>query len=91
MPILDKLLLKNPIIMWLSRYGLYDNSFPAVPFARKAMEQKTKAQKEGMPERQVEDFLTKFLRAKELHPDVMTDREVLAMALSMVFAGSETT
>jgi hypothetical protein len=90
MPILDKLFWKNPIVMWLSRYGLCDNTFPAVPFAKKAMSQRVKAEAEGKIQRSQEDFLAKFIQAKTLHPDVVGDQEVLAMALSMVFAGSET-
>jgi cytochrome P450 len=92
MPILDKLFWKNPFFMWLSRHGLYDDTFPAVPFARKAMEQKRayRTDKEDAKDRP-EDLLTKFLQAKEAHPDVVGDKEVMAMALSMIFAGSETT
>lgn len=91
MPIMDKLFWKNPLLMWLSRIGLYDNSFPAVPFAQRAMNQRLQAAAEGKVRQGKEDLLTKFLDAKVLHPDVVTDKEVLAMALSMVFAGSETT
>ncbi|RYP45316.1 hypothetical protein DL769_011471 [Monosporascus sp. CRB-8-3] len=37
------------------------------------------------------DLLSKFLAAKEARPDFMTDTLVLTMAVSMAFAGSETT
>lgn len=77
--------------MWLSRRGWYDDSFPAVPFAKRAMEQRQRDAEEGKVRKGKADLLTKFLEAKDLHPDVVTDKEVLAMALSMVFAGSETT
>jgi len=90
-PFLDKLFWKNPVIMWLSRHGLYTSSFPAAPFAVRAIEQKKKALAEGKGTGGRDDLMTKFLDAKKIHPDVVTDREVLAMALSMVFAGSETT
>ena len=92
MPILDKVFWKNPILMWLSRHGLYDDTFPAVPFAVAAMKQRTElTDPEKRSVKAHEDFLSKFLSAKKLHPDVVGDNEVLAMALSMVFAGSETT
>lgn len=90
-PFLDKLFWKNPVLMWLSRHGICDNSFPAVPFARRAMEQKARATAEGKLRDRKEDFMTRFLDAKKLHPDEFTDKQVLAMALSMIFAGSETT
>ena len=37
------------------------------------------------------DLLSMFLKAKKDRPDVMTDQRVLTMAISMAFAGSETT
>ena len=37
------------------------------------------------------DLLSKFLASKEARPDFMTDRLVQTMAVSMAFAGSETT
>ncbi|KAK4065660.1 hypothetical protein Trihar35433_7780 [Trichoderma harzianum] len=91
MPILDKIFWKNPFFMWLSRHGLYDDTFPAVPFAVKAMRQRTDSDCKPSDTNGVPDLLSKFLNAKELHPDVVGDKEVLAMALSMIFAGSETT
>jgi len=77
--------------MWLSRPGLWNNTFPAVPFAKRAMNQRTQKSErlDAPPARQ--DLLSKFLQAKKEHPDFVTDKDVLAMALSMVFAGSETT
>ncbi|KAK2785075.1 hypothetical protein FQN53_007968 [Emmonsiellopsis sp. PD_33] len=41
--------------------------------------------------RQNVDLMTKFLQAKEKHPDFMTDSQVLASAVSMINAGSDTT
>lgn len=37
------------------------------------------------------DLLSKFLAARDSRPDFMSDKLVLAMAVSMAFAGSETT
>jgi hypothetical protein len=37
------------------------------------------------------DLLSKFLAARDARPDFMNDKLVLAMAVSMAFAGSETT
>lgn len=38
-----------------------------------------------------EDLLSKFLAARRARPDFVTDRMVLTMAVSMAFAGSDTT
>lgn len=37
-----------------------------------------------------EDLLDKFLKAKETHPNFMSDREVLSISMTMVLAGAET-
>lgn len=37
------------------------------------------------------DFLSAFLQAKESHPDIVSDRQVMSYSLSNVFAGSDTT
>jgi cytochrome P450 len=91
MPILDKVFWKNPLLMWLSRLGLWNNTFPAVPFAKRAMNQRTQKSERLDAPPAPQDLLSKFLQAKKEHPDFVTDKDVLAMALSMVFAGSETT
>ncbi|KFY06395.1 hypothetical protein V492_08054, partial [Pseudogymnoascus sp. VKM F-4246] len=37
------------------------------------------------------DLLSKFLTAQQTHPSTVTHKEVLTLAVSMAFAGSETT
>jgi cytochrome P450 len=49
----------------------------------------TKTEKPSRP--QQPDLLSKFLQARESRPDFMTDTLVQTMAVSMAFAGSETT
>ncbi|EPE03238.1 cytochrome p450 [Ophiostoma piceae UAMH 11346] len=98
-PILDRLFLKNPIYLKLSQYGFIDSTFPVAKFARARMAERlpditegkgpilpTKAQK-----RPTVDLLSKFMAAKEARPEFMTDTLVQTMAVSMAFAGSETT
>jgi cytochrome P450 len=81
--------------MWLGQYGLYNSTFPAVPFAKKAIRNRLakpiRTGEDIAQSRPREDLLSKFLKAKIQHPDIMTDKEVLGMCLSMIFAGSETT
>lgn len=96
MPVLDKILRKNPILMWLNTWGTFVGApFPGIPFAVKRIKgkldrQKTITNQEEDPAIQ-ESLLDRFLRAKDEHPKTVTDQEVLGLTLSMVFAGSETT
>jgi len=100
-PILDRLFLKNPIYLKLSQWGFIDSTFPVARFARARMAERmpeiaegdgkgpilpTKAEKKTSP-----DLLSKFIAAKEARPEIMNDTLVQTMAVSMAFAGSETT
>ncbi len=99
MPILDRVFLKNPIYLKLSRWGFIDSTFPVAKFARARMAERLPdiAEEKGpiLPiraERQMSpDLLSKFFAAKEARPDFMNDTLVQTMAVSMAFAGSETT
>ncbi|KAK4101594.1 cytochrome P450-like protein [Parathielavia hyrcaniae] len=119
-PLLDRLLLKNPLYLKLSEWGLLDATFPVAKFARARMAErlpelldgnnnnnnnKTKnktttgspvlptSEKTAPPPVVIKspDLLSKFLAAREARPDFMSDTLVQTMAVSMAFAGSETT
>ncbi|GAB0138625.1 hypothetical protein EsDP_00006851 [Epichloe bromicola] len=107
-PLLDRLLLKNPLFHKLSQWGLVDSTFPVARFARSRMAERLAPIPEpGLPgpapppanssagEKKKQppgpDLLSKFLAAREARPDFMTDTLVQTMAVSMAFAGSETT
>ncbi|EFX05320.1 pisatin demethylase [Grosmannia clavigera kw1407] len=99
-PLLDRLLLKNPIYLKLSQYGLIDSTFPVARFARARMAERLPDIVEGsgpiLPtktekKKPTVDLLSKFLAAKEARPEFMNDTLVQTMAVSMAFAGSETT
>ena len=95
MPWLDKIYIKNPILLWLNRHGYFNGSpNPAVPWALKRQVARNKEREKRNLSHSNEgrvDLIDKFLQAKEDHPDTITDREILGLGLSMVFAGSETT
>ncbi|KAL4803800.1 hypothetical protein BDV18DRAFT_153642 [Aspergillus unguis] len=101
MPWLDKLFWKNPVFDWLQKWGLVDNSHPVAVFARERMAERMAADfsKPSNAELSLassspatkEDLLTKFMKASKDRPDFMTEKRVLTMAVSMAFAGSETT
>lgn len=90
-PVLDLWLRKNVLKMWLNRHGWFNNqALETVPFALKAQQERRE-----MRERKTaltEDTLTdKFLKAQADHPQEFGPRELLALGLSIVAAGSETT
>ncbi|KAI6299158.1 hypothetical protein MCOR29_011034 [Pyricularia oryzae] len=107
MPLLDLLFLKNPVYLKLSQWGLFDSTFPVAKFARARMAERLpaggsmnggfgagadeKPAAEPHPSTKSPDLLSKFLAAQEARPDFMDDSLVQTMAVSMAFAGSETT
>ena len=96
MPVLDKIFRHNPILIWLNTWGFcLGTTFPGIPFAVKRIQ--GKLDREEIFRTQVEDLaareslLDKFMRAKREHSVAVTDREILGLTLSMMFAGSDTT
>ena len=93
-PVADKFLRHNPLLLWLERKGVFQGStFPLVPLVAKNMRERVKyyQTKEEPAIKEREDLLDKFLHAKETHPHVVTEREVLSLSLTMILAGAETT
>lgn len=93
-PFLDLLLLKNPIYLLASQWGLTDATFPVARFAQARMSERLTPSKPLLPTSTPpvqKDLLSKFLAAQTAHPDTMTSSLVTTMAISMAFAGSETT
>ena len=98
-PFLDLLFLKNPILRLLEKYNLRNNTFAVVTFAQarmgerlaelKAAEEKGTDSTTALSRRA--DLLSMFLKAKADRPEFFHDGRVLVMAISMAFAGSETT
>lgn len=91
MPWLDKLFWKNPIFDALQKFGLSDNSHPVAVFAKQRMQERLSAKFSTTGPASKDDLLTMFLKAGEARPEFMTDKRILTMAVSMAFAGSETT
>ena len=80
---LDKLFLKNPVLLWLNRTGYWNSApNPAVAWALKHQVARVKAIESGNAATEADGRVTlldKFLQAKEKHPDTVTDKEVLGM------------
>ncbi|KAF9888983.1 hypothetical protein FE257_008153 [Aspergillus nanangensis] len=97
MPILDKLLVKNPILVLMSKYGLIDNSSGTARFSRARMTERLQELAEmkalGVEEiRQRGDLLTKFLESqKKDESRFFNDSRILTMTTSIALAGSDTT
>jgi cytochrome P450 len=94
-PALDYWLRKNVLKMWLNRHGWFNNqALETVPFALKAQQERRelRERKTSRGKESTEDTLTdKFLKAQQENPDSFGPRELLALGLSIVAAGSETT
>ena len=97
---MDLLFLKNPIVLFLDKMGVKLTAFPITTFAKTRMSERLseiQAEKAGDVEKQPQsgssrgDLLSMFLKAQADRPDFMSDARVLTMAVSMAFAGSETT
>ena len=100
MPWLDLLFLKNPLLLLLDKWGVKLTAFPITTFAKNRMAERlsappsptaTPSDSKPAAASQHVDLLSKFLAAQTTNPDTMTDARVLTMAVSMAFAGSETT
>ncbi|CCC06644.1 hypothetical protein SMACR_00669 [Sordaria macrospora] len=102
-PLLDRLFLKNPLYLKLSQWGLLNGTMPVAAFARARMAERLPelqtekaailptSEKPATLKVQTPDLLSKFLAARAARPNFMTDTLVQTMAVSMAFAGSETT
>lgn len=94
---LDRLFLKNPILRLLDKYNIKSFTFPVVTFAKARMSERLtemaskKASDSPTTTTGRGDLLSMFLKAKEDRPEFFHDGRVLTMAVSMAFAGSETT
>ncbi|KAL2075965.1 hypothetical protein VTL71DRAFT_908 [Oculimacula yallundae] len=98
-PFLDLLFLKNPIYLLAAKHGLVDATFAVAKFAQQRVAERYPKGKDGEPvlpstepnAKSQPDLLSKFMQAKIDRPEFMTDSLVMTMAVSMAFAGSETT
>ncbi|KAK6371295.1 hypothetical protein LTS17_009026 [Exophiala oligosperma] len=93
MPWIDLLFLKNPLVLLLDKLGVKLFAFPITKFAFARMNERlTEIKAQGREKgTNKPDLLSMFLKAQTDRPEFMTDQRVLTMAVSMAFAGSETT
>ena len=92
-PFWDRFLRHNPLLMWLERKGYYTGSTMSLgPFVGKRMKERIMQQKntKNLENKESEDLLDKFLKARETHPKAVSEPEVMSLSLTMVLAGAET-
>ncbi|OQE74566.1 hypothetical protein PENNAL_c0079G11318 [Penicillium nalgiovense] len=97
-PLIDKLLLKNPIRLFLSTLGLIGSTTPMVTFAWQRFSERVdlatgieKLSTESEVSSTRRDFLSRFLEAHRKDPDFISNDRVLALSVANIFAGSDTT
>lgn len=98
MPFLDRVFLKNPIRILLSKSGLINANTYMVQFARKRLAERidpesgeTKKASSEQSDYVRNDFLSRFLAAHEKDGSFITNDRVLALTVANIFAGSDTT
>ncbi|KAL9056832.1 MAG: hypothetical protein Q9162_002703 [Coniocarpon cinnabarinum] len=96
-PWTDKLFLRNPILLFLSRHGLFNFASKPAEFAARRQNERlsgiNRAEK-ALPEvdeKRGVDFMTRFLQAQKDHPEFMDDTRIMGACLSLIFAGSDST
>ncbi|KAF5986189.1 pisatin demethylase cytochrome P450 [Fusarium coicis] len=95
LPILDSLLLKNPLRLQLTKWGFTNSSSPVAIFARNRMLARVDPERLGDMKFDQDngrrDFLSRFLEANQKNPEFMNNDRVLALTVANMFAGSDTT
>lgn len=98
MPISDFFLKKNPLRLWASKIGLLNASAPVVSFAatrlaerQSSLENMSDGKAEGTDASSGADFLARYWKAHLKDPSFMTRDRMLAVTVSNMFAGSDTT
>ncbi|KAF2086538.1 cytochrome P450 [Saccharata proteae CBS 121410] len=97
MPILDKFLRKNPVLTWLDKAGLRSSKAShgaAVAQdlqSARMREHAYKTDESSDSNVQQPILMDYFINAKNEHPDIVNDMEILKFGLNVVFAGGDTT
>ena len=93
MPILDQFLKKNPVQRFLEWAEISVPTFATVIFAKKRIAERLETDPAYIPRKKGmrEDLLTQMMESSKKFPNVLTDKMVLAQAVSTAFAGSDNT
>lgn len=93
-PFLDRLLYKNPILLWMSKHNLWDYDTPVVHFARRCISAKHSSKVAGYMKGPVgriqgRDFYSRFVEARQQDPEFISEERVLALTVGNMIAGSD--
>lgn len=94
MPWLDRVLLKNPIRIWMSAHGIGPKAALIPVFAAKRIAARLAANKSKPAEGNVKplpDILDRFLLLGEKDPEFFDDKLILGLVVGNVFGGSDST
>lgn len=86
MPWVDKLLLKNPLLLMLIK-----TPNPLVDFAFQKIQDRMQRSDEKPEPLERKDFLSRFMDAQKKHPDVVSDLQLMTYTTTNVLAASDTT
>ncbi|GAM89095.1 hypothetical protein ANO11243_071300 [Dothideomycetidae sp. 11243] len=89
-PWLDKIFLKNPIRLWLSKHGLLTSKSPIAAFALQRIQERN-SEKLASTIPHSRDFLSRFLEAHAKDSSFISQERVTALTVANIFAGSDTT
>ncbi|KAE8446600.1 hypothetical protein EG329_011793 [Mollisiaceae sp. DMI_Dod_QoI] len=95
MPWLDRVLMKNPIRMWMSAHGIGQKAAPIPAFAAKRIFERVSAKDSVAPSGSKSDLppdiLDRFLLLKEKDPEFFNDKLILGLMVGNVFGGADST
>ncbi|KAF4549640.1 Cytochrome P450-like protein 81 [Elsinoe fawcettii] len=95
MPDLDYVMIKNPFRLLISKWGLWQSDTPMVRFAKARYAERYGSDGAALEKAeynsQYRDFLSRFTEAGKKDPEFVTQRQVLALTVANIFAGSDTT
>ncbi|KAF8862114.1 cytochrome P450 oxidoreductase [Acephala macrosclerotiorum] len=95
MPWLDKVLLKNPIRMWMSAHGIGQKVSPIPAFAGKRIisrvSTKQSTENPSPNSKLPPDILDRFLLLKDKDPEFFDDKLILGLMVGNVFGGADST
>jgi cytochrome P450 len=93
MPWTDKLLMKNPIRIWMSAHGIGQKAAPMPTFAAKRIAERLAAKDSNSEEKSdlPPDILDRFLILGEKDPEFFDNKLILGLMVGNVFGGSDST
>ncbi len=86
MPWVDKLLLKNPLLLMLVK-----TPNPLIDFAVQMIRERVRGGDEKTQHAERKDFLSRFMDAQKQYPDLVSDLQLMTYTTTNVLAASDTT